>query len=59
MRLAADTTLYDIYAHPNITIKTPDVIAAILAPLLKLSKSELYNKLKNTDSIYNYSFKKR
>ena len=47
IRLAGDTTLYDIYAHPQYYNKKTnlDLIASILSPALKQSKKELKEKL--------------
>lgn len=45
IKLAADKITYDIYAHPANFKKTPDEIAEILAPHLKMSKSDLGKKL--------------
>jgi len=47
IRLAGDSTLYDIYAHPQYYNKkiNLDVAASILAPPLKQSKKEIKAKL--------------
>jgi len=47
IRLAGDATLYDIYAHPQYYNKKVDIdeIAKILSGPLKISQSELKNKL--------------
>lgn len=49
IRLASDKTLYDIYAHPGYYEDPPEKIASELAPLLKKSNLDLYNKLKHLD----------
>ncbi|MEI7473762.1 MAG: penicillin-binding protein 2 [bacterium] len=49
IRLAADKTLYDIYAHPSYFENTPKKMAAKLAPLLKVPESVLLEKLAKTD----------
>lgn len=50
IRLAADTTLYDIYAHPKYYFdQKPDEMAAKLAPILKRPQSVLLEKLTKTD----------
>ena len=53
VRLAGDTTIYDIYAHPRYYQKDkgPDVIASVLANPLNQPEWFLKNKL----SKYNYS----
>lgn len=47
VRLAGDTTIYDIYAHPQYYNKKTDfdLIASILSPALKQSETELKEKL--------------
>jgi len=47
IKLAGDNTLYDIYAHPQYYNKkiSVDLIASILSPSLRLSKSVLKEKL--------------
>ncbi|EKE04755.1 MAG: hypothetical protein ACD_20C00007G0016 [uncultured bacterium] len=49
-RLAADTTLYDIYAHPQYYSETPIRIASQLAPYLKQPTNELFKKLSQIDA---------
>lgn len=53
IRLAASTTLYDVYAHPQYYSETPEKIASLLSPYLKQSKKELLDKLnqKNVTTI--------
>jgi cell division protein FtsI (penicillin-binding protein 3) len=51
VKLATDSTLYDIYAHPQYYADmTPEEIASKVAPYLNISKSALTNKLKEKHS---------
>lgn len=45
VRLAADTTLYDVYAHPKYYNIDPKDIAAELSPIVKMPKATLYKML--------------
>jgi cell division protein FtsI (penicillin-binding protein 3) len=49
VKLAGDTTLYDIYSHPQYYGKNPnlDLMAEILADALKLNKAEVKEKIGN------------
>ncbi|OGH96872.1 MAG: hypothetical protein A2104_07280 [Candidatus Melainabacteria bacterium GWF2_32_7] len=50
IRLASDTTLYDIYAHPHYYSESPIRIASQLAPYLKQPKNDLFKKLSQMDA---------
>lgn len=52
VRLAGDSTIYDIYAHPQYYTNkaTPALIASIVAPAIKKNKNELQQKLSNYDN---------
>ncbi len=47
LKLATDGTVYDIYAHPQYYKEEegPEVIANLLAPILKINKKKLVEKL--------------
>lgn len=49
IRLAADATIYDLYAHYSYFDKTPEEMATKLAPLLKKPKNVLLEKLGKTN----------
>lgn len=48
LKLAADATVYDIYAHPHYyrDNETPEDVARLLAPILKIDIKKLNEKLK-------------
>ncbi|MFA6990154.1 MAG: penicillin-binding protein 2 [Candidatus Gastranaerophilaceae bacterium] len=51
VKLATDSTLYDMYAHPEYYDDlTPEEIATKIAPYIKMSKAELIQKLKENHS---------
>jgi len=50
LRLAADTTTYDIYAHPKYYNEKPDKIATLLSPLLRKPSDVLLEKLNKLDA---------
>jgi len=49
VRLAADTTLYDIYAHPKYYKDKPEKMAMLLSPYLKQPEDLLFKKLNMLD----------
>jgi len=49
VRLATDSTLYDIYAHPAYYEDSIDEMAAKLSPVLGMSKQEIAKKLSKLD----------
>jgi cell division protein FtsI (penicillin-binding protein 3) len=49
IRLASDTTLYDIYAHPKYYNETPDKMADLLSPILKKPRDVMFEKLNKLD----------
>lgn len=51
IKLASDKITYDIYAHPANFKKTPAEMAEMLAPYLKMSKSELTQKLSKKSAV--------
>lgn len=52
VKLATDTTLYDIYAHPRYYKSSPQNIATLISPYLDIPKDELVKKLsKNYSTI--------
>ena len=52
LKLAADATVYDIYAHPHYykDEETPEDVARLLAPILKIDQKKLNEKLKQNYS---------
>lgn len=52
IRLAGDSTVYDIYAHPQYYKNkvTPALIASAIAPALNKQKNELKEKLSDYDA---------
>ena len=52
LKLAADATVYDIYAHPHYyrEDETPEDVARLLAPILKMNITKLEEKLKQNFS---------
>ncbi len=49
LRLASDTTTYDIYAHPRYYKTTPEEIAYRLSPILGKPKEVIFEKLNKLD----------
>lgn len=48
-KLAADKTTFILYAHPNYYDRSPEELAVILSPYVKIPASELTKKLSQTD----------
>lgn len=51
IKLASDKISYDVYAHPADFDHSPEELSRMLAPLLKMSKSTLLDKLSKKDSV--------
>lgn len=51
IKLASDKITYDVYAHPVDYDHTPEELAKMLAPYLKISKSTLVEKLSKKDGV--------
>lgn len=51
IKLASDKISFDVYAHPADYDHTPEELAKILAPYLKISKVNLIAKLSRHDSV--------
>lgn len=51
IKLASDKINFDVYAHPADYDHSPEELAKILAPYLKISKSQLLEKLSRQDSV--------
>ena len=51
IKLASDRIYYDAYAHPLDYDHSPEELAKILAPYLKISTATLVEKLSKTDSV--------
>lgn len=51
IKLASDKISYDVYAHPADYDSSPEELAKMLAPYLKISKSDLAVKLSRHDSV--------
>lgn len=51
IKLASDRVYYDVYAHPASYDSSPEELAKILAPYLKISTATLVEKLSKTDSV--------
>lgn len=51
IKLASDKISYDVYAHPSDYDHSPEELARILAPYLKISKANLAEKLSRKDSV--------
>lgn len=51
IKLASDKITYDIYAHPADYDHSPEELAKMLAPYLKISKPVLLEKLSRHDSV--------
>ncbi len=53
IKLASDKITYDVYAHPKEYDHSPEELAKLLAPYLKISKSVLVEKLSKKEKIIN------
>ncbi|MDD3436098.1 MAG: penicillin-binding protein 2 [Candidatus Gastranaerophilales bacterium] len=51
IKLASDKIYYDVYAHPTDYDHSPEELAKILAPYLKISKANLVEKLSGQDAV--------
>ncbi len=51
IKLASDKISYDVYAHPSDYDHSPEELARILAPYLKISTANLAQKLSQKDSV--------
>lgn len=51
IKLASDKITYDVYAHPIDYDHTPEELAKMLAPYLKISKSTLVEKLSKKEGV--------
>lgn len=51
IKLASDKITYDVYAHPVDYDHSPEELAKLLAPYLKISKSVLVQKLSKEDGV--------
>lgn len=51
IKLASDKINYDVYAHPADYDHSPEELARILAPYLKISKTNLVEKLSRKDAV--------
>lgn len=51
IKLASDKISYDVYAHPADYDHSPEELAKLLAPHLKISKSVLLSKLSRNDRV--------
>lgn len=51
IKLASDRIYYDAYAHPSDYDHSPEELAKILAPYLKISTANLVEKLSRKDSV--------
>lgn len=51
VKLASDRIYYDVYAHPADYDSSPEELAKLLAPYLKISTAELVKKLSRKDSV--------
>lgn len=51
IKLASDRIYYDAYAHPTDYDHSPEELAKLLAPYLKISTATLVEKLSKTDSV--------
>lgn len=51
IKLASDRVYYDVYAHPASYDSSPEELAKILAPYLKISTATLVDKLSKNDSV--------
>lgn len=51
IKLASDKVYFDVYAHPGSYDSSPEELAKLLAPYLKISIGTLVTKLKGTDSV--------
>lgn len=53
IKLASDKINFDVYAHPADYDHSPEELARILAPYLKISKANLVEKLSRKDAVIN------
>lgn len=51
IKLASDKAIFDVYAHPSDYDHSPEELAKMLAPILKISTSNLVQKLSGTKSV--------
>lgn len=51
IKLASDKISYDVYAHPSDYDHSPEELARLLAPFLKISTANLVEKLSRKDSV--------
>lgn len=51
IKLASDKITFDVYAHPSDYDHSPEELARMLAPILKISKTNLVQKLSKKDSV--------
>jgi len=51
IKLASDRVYYDVYAHPADYDSSPEELAKVLAPYLKISTATLVQKLSKKDSV--------
>ncbi len=51
IKLASDKISYDVYAHPTDYDHSPEELARMLAPILKISTANLVEKLSRKDSV--------
>ena len=51
IKLASDRVYYDVYAHPADYDSSPEELAKLLAPYLKISTATLVKKLSRKDSV--------
>lgn len=51
VKLASDRIYYDVYAHPDSYDSSPEELAKLLAPYLKISTATLVEKLSRKDSV--------
>ena len=51
IKLASDKISYDVYAHPSDYDHSPEELAKILAPYLKISTANLFVKLSQKESV--------
>lgn len=51
IKLASDQTSYDVFAHQEYYDHTPNELAAMLAPILKVNKNQLAKKLARDEKV--------
>lgn len=51
IKLASDKISYDVYAHPSDYDHSPEELAKMLAPYLKISTANLFEKLSRKESV--------